>query len=139
MVYTHTATTQCVLGNFQYGHDHNIHLFCNCWLYLEWIWNNYIDIQQKSMQVRLLWLWVPRDITKFGVQTCLNTNWSELELCNQISWSLISVFLFYWFCCLYNITTMIHDLVIPIYIKRGWSLAGMIWFAIHTKPILPFL
>ncbi len=36
--------TQCILGNFQYGGDHNINFFCDYQLYLERIWNNYVDI-----------------------------------------------------------------------------------------------
>ncbi len=44
---------QCILDNFKYGGEHNPQLFaCDCWLYFEGIWNNYVDIQQKNMQAR---------------------------------------------------------------------------------------
>ncbi len=47
---------QCILSNFQYSGD-NPHFFCDCWLYFEGIWNNYIDhvdIQQQNMQFRFI-------------------------------------------------------------------------------------
>ncbi len=46
---------QCILGNFHYGIIHKVQFFmlaCQC-LYYEGIWNNYVDIQQKNMQVRI--------------------------------------------------------------------------------------
>ncbi len=51
-LYLRTNYTQCILGNFQYGgevpqHSH----FCK---HFEGIWNNYIYIQQKNMQVRFI-------------------------------------------------------------------------------------
>ncbi len=53
--------TQCILGNFQYGSIHNMwpehsHFF------FEGISNNYIDIQQKNMQVRFFFFFVYGDV-----------------------------------------------------------------------------
>ncbi len=46
---------QCILGNFQYGGDHNrCGIFAFFFKFFEGIWNNHIDIQQKNMQVRFI-------------------------------------------------------------------------------------
>ncbi len=47
--------TQCILGNFQYGDVHKVQFFMitNASTSKE-IWNNYVDIEQKIMQVRLI-------------------------------------------------------------------------------------
>ncbi len=61
-LYSCSNYLQCILGNFQYSSIHNTHSFCDCWHYLEGIWNNYIDMQRKTMQVKYLCFVVPQDI-----------------------------------------------------------------------------
>ncbi len=69
--------TQYILGNFQ--HLEHSHFF------FEGIWNNYVDIQQKNMQVRFITFLHVRRCNSLShpslhyevrVQTCLNMNWS---------------------------------------------------------------
>ncbi len=45
-------TVSAVYGPFTPG---NIDFFCDCWLYFDGIWNNYVDeIQQENMQGRFI-------------------------------------------------------------------------------------
>ncbi len=51
--------------------------------FFEGIWNNYVDIQQKNMQVRFIIISRSQGairpcITKFGMLTCLNANQSKM-------------------------------------------------------------
>ncbi len=49
LIYEHS-----VLGNFQYGGYPQSSILYDCQhLYFEWIWNNYVDIQQKNIPVRI--------------------------------------------------------------------------------------
>ncbi len=59
----------------------------------EWIWNNYVDIQQKIMKFRFIislctWGYIslgdPTWRDEVWRKTCLNTNWSKRHLVKRI-------------------------------------------------------
>ncbi len=50
--YLRSNYIQCVLSNFKYDGDHKARQHSHFCKFFEGIWNNYIDIQQKNMQVR---------------------------------------------------------------------------------------
>ncbi len=74
------------LGNFPYGSDHRTiehSLFCK---FLEGIWNNYVDIQQKSMQVRFIMILHAWGYNTLTHPTLRSTYISKYKLVNTISW-----------------------------------------------------
>ncbi len=54
-IVTSVATMHNVaLSNFQYDHEHKMLHACDCQLNFELIWNNYVDIQQENIQVKVI-------------------------------------------------------------------------------------
>ncbi len=103
--------------------------FCDCQLYFEGIWNNYVDIQQKNMQARFTSFYHVRGCNTLSIPIMhyevWSTNVSKYELVKPISW----FFLFrIWFFFFDDIHLQIIASISPKAFVENSSASGLFFF-----------